>query len=344
MVVEIAGSTPSDLQSLIAQQGKFEAKIGNETVFVGGKKDITYVARTGQESGIESCNPNQGGGYFCSFRFAVYLSEEAAQRHADITSKLGINSSSAGGYLDKPLDLYVDDQLVDSLMISEELKGKVTTQVSVQGSGTGATQQDALTSAQQNMKKLQTVLITGSLPFKLKIVKIDRISPVLGQGFVKSVIIAGMLAIIAVSIIIFIRYRKIKISLALLLTSFSELIIILGVAAFIKWNLDLPSIAGIIATIGTGVDSQIVILDESRFKIDTLKERIKKALFIIFTSFATAFVSLIPLTGLLSFMGIGAAGAGLLKGFAFTTLIGITAGVFITRPAFADIVRQLTSE
>ena len=44
MVVEIAGSSPSDLENLIAQQGKFEAKIGNETVFVGGEEDITYVA------------------------------------------------------------------------------------------------------------------------------------------------------------------------------------------------------------------------------------------------------------------------------------------------------------
>ena len=108
--------------------------------------------------------------------------------------------------------------------------------------------------------------------------------------------------------------------------------------------MDLPSIAGIIATIGTGVDSQIVILDESRFKVDSLKQRIKKALFIIFTSFATAFVSLIPLTGALLVFGIGAAGAGLLQGFAVTTLIGISAGVFITRPAFADIIKQITEE
>lgn len=341
MVVEIAGSTPSDLENLLAQQGKFEARIGNDTIFIGGKKDITYVARSGQDAGIQSCSPAQQG-YVCNFIFSVYLSPDAAQRQADVTSKLNVNSSN--GYLDKPLDLYVDDSLVDSLLISEDLKGRATTQVSVQGSGTGKDQPSAVTSAQESMRKLQTVLITGSLPFKLEIVKIDRISPVLGTGFSRTVITGGLFAILAVSFIIFLRYRKIKISLALLLTSFSELIIILGVAALIKWNLDLPSIAGIIATIGTGVDSQIVILDESRIKVDTLKERIKKALFIIFTSFATAFVSLIPLTGFLSFLGIAAAGAGLLRGFAVTTLIGISAGVFITRPAFADIIKQVTSD
>ena len=208
----------------------------------------------------------------------------------------------------------------------------------------GNTREEAYNNAKENMKKLQTVLITGGLPFKLTIVKTDSISPVLGNSFVKTILIAGFFAILAVSIVIFARYRKIKVSLSLLIVSFSELIIILGVASLIKWNLDLPSIAGIIATIGTGVDSQIVILDESRVRSESLKDRIKRALFIIFTSFATAFVSLVPLTGFLGFMGIGAAGAGLLKGFAVTTLIGITAGVFITRPAFADIIKQIEGD
>ena len=40
MEVEIAGSSPDDLEELIAKQGKFEAKIGNETVFTGGNKDM----------------------------------------------------------------------------------------------------------------------------------------------------------------------------------------------------------------------------------------------------------------------------------------------------------------
>ena len=342
MVIEIAGSSPKDLEELILQQGKFEGKIGNQTVFVGGK-DISHVERSGQQAGIDGCFDNQGGGQYCTFRFGISLIAEAAQRQADITANLSLSTQDPQ-YLSQKLDLYVDDSLMDSLSISKDLKGRITTQISISGSGTGATRADAIKSAEDNMKKLQTILITGSLPYKLEIVKLDTISPVLGKEFTKAILIAGFFAILAVSIIILIRYRKIGISLSLLAISFSELIIILGFAALIKWNLDLPSIAGIIATIGTGVDSQIVILDESRFKVDSLKQRIKKALFIIFTSFATAFVSLIPLTGALLVFGIGAAGAGLLQGFAVTTLIGISAGVFITRPAFADIIKQITEE
>lgn len=341
MMIEIAGSSPKDLENLILQQGKFEGKLGNTTVFVGGV-DIAHVERTGQSAGIIGCSAVSTG-ESCQFTFPISLTEAAAKRHAEITDKIPLSTENPE-YLSEKLDLYVDGVLMDSLFVSKDLKGKVTTQISIQGSGTGATRQDAITDAQANMKNLQTILITGSLPYKLEIVKLDTISPLLGKTFVKAILIAGFFAIIAVSLIILARYRKIKISLALLVTSFSELILILGFAALIRWNLDLPSIAGIIATIGTGVDSQIVILDESRFKIASLKERIKKALFIIFTSFATAFVSLVPLTGALSIFGIGAAGAGLLKGFAVTTLIGISAGVFITRPAFADMIKQFSEE
>jgi len=343
MLVEIAGSNPSDLEGLIAQQGKFEAKIGNITVFSGGSKDITYVGRTGQDAGISECF-DVASGAVCNFRFVIYLSEEAATRQADATANMSLNLSTGGKYLEKPLDLYLDEQLLDSLSIGADLKGKVATQIQISGSGSGLTQKEAYDTAKLNMKKLQTILVTGSLPFKLQIVKTDKISPVLGEQFTKAIMIGGLFAILGVSIIIFLRYRKIKISLALLLVSFSEVIIILGIAALIKWNLDLPSIAGIIATIGTGVDSQIMILDESRFKTESLKKRIENAIKIIFTAFATAAVSLIPLTGVLGFMGISAAGAGLLKGFAITTLIGITAGVFITRPAFADIIKQVGEE
>jgi preprotein translocase subunit SecD len=118
-----------------------------------------------------------------------------------------------------------------------------------------------------------------------------------------------------------------------LFTAFSEFIIILGVAALIGWNLDLPSIAGILATVGTGVDQQIVILDEaSRSKNIGISRRMKRALFIIITAYLTSVVALLPLYW---------AGAGLFRGFAFTTIIGITAGVLITRPAFAEIIRKI---
>jgi preprotein translocase subunit SecD len=330
MLIEIAGATPKDLENLISQQGKFEAKIGNETVFIGGERDITSVARSGQESGIYSCTENAQGGFNCEFRFAVYLSQEAAERHADITEKLEINSTSQGNFLSKKLDLYLDDKLVESLLIGEELKGRVTTQISISGFGAGATKTDAYNTAQEQMNNVQTILITGSLPFKLEIVKLDTISPTLGENFTKYILIAGVVALLLVAGLIFLRYRA-KSSIAPLAICTSEIIITLGIAAFLKWDLDLASLAGILAAIGTGVDDQIVILDEAQHKGESIsvKQKIKRAFTIILGAYATVVASLLPLWW---------AGAGLLKGFVFTTLIGISIGVFITRPAFADLV------
>ena len=333
MLVEIAGATPADLRELVGKEGKFEAKIGNETVFIGGKNDIASVCRNDAScSGIESCSTVQGG-EACRFRFVIYLSGVAAKKQAQITSTLGVNVTESGKYLDKKLDLYLDDSLVDSLFISEDLKGRETTQIQIQGSGSGATRQDALNDAKKSMQKLQTILITGSLPYKLEIVKLDTISPVLGKEFTKNLSLLALIAFLIISIILFIKYRKIKITLAVILTMFSEAFLTLAIAALIKWNLDAPSIAGIIAGMGTGVDDQIVILDESVSNInESLKQRIKRAFFIIIGAFFTIIAAMLPLFW---------AGAGMLRGFALTTIITVSVGILITRPAFAEIIKKI---
>ncbi len=336
MLVEVAGATPSELKDLIGSQGKFEARIGNETVFVGGKNHIVGVCRNDAScSGIRECSQSQSGEFYCRFDFAIYLSEEAAKNQADLTSKLSENITSTGDrVLSKPLDLYLDDKLVDSLQIAYDLKGKPVTQVSINGPGFGATEQEAFDNAKQNMNKLQTVLKTGSLPFKLEIVKLDNISPLLGKEFTSNLLLASFVSILAVSFIVFIRYRSLAYTLPIILTVVSEIFIVLGCAALIQWNLDLAGIAGIIAAIGTGVDAQLIIVDESKQKVQfSIKEKIKRAFSIIFGSYLTVVVAMIPLWW---------AGAGMMKGFALTTILGISIGVFITRPAFSDIISQMS--
>jgi preprotein translocase subunit SecD len=332
MLIEIAGATPSDLKDLVTSQGKFEGRIGNQTVFIGGE-DITHVSRA-QGATIEGCYTVQEG-ELCKFIFSITLTAESAKRHADITSKLGISSENPG-YLSEKLDLIIDSSIRDSLYISKDLKGRATTEIAIQGSGTGKTRQEAVESALEQMKKLQTILITGSLPYKLEIVKLDTISPILGREFSRNIFKLTLIVFFIVSSLIFIRYRDIKISSAVILTMFSELFITLGIASLIKWNLDAASIAGIIAGMGTGVNDQIVITDEAhKSKSESLKERIKNAFLIILGAFFTIFAAMIPLFW---------AGAGMLKGFALTTIIGVSIGILITRPAFAEILKRIKRE
>lgn len=334
MEIELAGASPKDLKSLISEQGKFEAKIGNETVFEGGNRDIASVGRDAQNARIESCGPSSDGGYVCRFSFTITLSPAAAKKHAAITDTLSVNRTAQGNYLSEKLDLVLDDQLVDSLLISEGLKGSDTTQISISGSGVGETEEDAYNEAKAQMKKLQTILMTGSLPYKLEIIKLDTISPTLGDEFTGLILITGVIAMLIVALIIFICYRNIKISVMLMTIVISEVIITLGITAFISANLDLLAIAGILATFGTGIDDQIVMIDESRNKRDSqlsIKQKIKNAFQIILGAYFAASVSLLPLFW---------AGAGLLKGFALTTIIGISAGVLITRPAFGEMLKR----
>ncbi len=340
ILIEIAGVTEEEIKELLAKQGKFEANIGNETVFFGGKKDITYVCRSADCAGIDprsGCFKISSGGYACNFFFSITLSPEAAERQAQLTKKLNVITEENGNYLSEELALLLDDVEVDRLKIGAELKGSTTTNIQISGSGSGATQQEAVTVSLQNMKKLQTILITGSLPVKLDIVKIDTISPSLGKEFLENIALVFFLVIFAVAAIVFIRYRKAKIILPIVLTLLSEVILILGFAALVRWNLDLAAIAGIIIVIGTGVDQLVIITDETvkgEIVIDW-KTRIKNAMFIITGAYLTVLSGMLPLLW---------AGAGLLKGFALTTIAGVSFGVLIARPAYAAIVEILLNE
>lgn len=332
--IEIAGATPKDLSSMIESQGKFEAKIGNETVFIGGERDVASVCRNDATCArIESCQQDSSGSYYCKFVFSIYLSEEAAKRHADVTGKISINSTNPE-YLSKPLDLYLDDSLVETLLISKDLKGQVTTQIAISGSGSGSTEEEAYDAAEENMHNLQTILITGSFPYKLNILKLDVISPNLGSNFTKAIFIAGFVALFSVAVVVFFKYRKIKQSFAVLGIGISEIIITLGVAAFLDINLDLSAIAGILAAIGTGVNDQIVMLDEAKRRTSdsSIKSRIKNAFEIIMGAYLTLVAAMIPLYMV---------GGGLLKGFASTTIIGLTIGILVTRPAFGEMIKRM---
>ena len=240
--------------------------------------------------------------------------------------------------LAETIDFYLDNALVDSLQISENLKGQVATNILISGPGLGATQQEAINDASKNMNELQTVLISGSLPTEVGIVQLDSISPVLGKAFTKNTLFVFFIALIGVTLILLLRYRSLKIIIPVVITLLSEIIIILGLATLFKNNLDLAAIAGIIAAVGTGVDHQIVILDEMMGKGSSdsnMTQKMKGAFFILFAAFATTSAAMLPLLW---------AGAGLLTGFALVTIAGAAIGVFITRPAFAALTKILLED
>lgn len=333
VIVEIAGTSEEEIIELLTSQGEFEAWIGNELVFSGGD-DITHVSRSATDSGVTRCEP-AGQEFVCQFQFGISLSSQAAQRHADVTRDLDIVRDAQGAYLNETLDLYLDGVNISNLRISSSLRGSTTSQIQITGLGSGLSREAAAQDAQDNMRQLQTVLATGSLPVQLEVVKSDSISPALGEEFLQNILIVGFFAILAIVLVVSSRYKDWRISIPMIVAMLSELVIVLGIAALIGWNLDLAALAGLIIAIGTGVDDQIIIVDEIKTggkDGGTWKQRMKKAFFIIFAAFFTLLAAMLPLMW---------AGAGLVRGFAITTMLGVTVGVLVTRPAFAAIAEKI---
>jgi len=318
VIVEIAGVQPDEVARIVGTNGKFEAKINNQTALLGS--DITQV-KSYQVTGTEWQVP-----------FTVSL--EGANRFAQV----------AKGQAGVPVEMYLDDQLITSPELSAELaNGNPSTDVMI--SGAEPTKEEAQTEA----KSIQTLLQSGALPVKVKIVGVSSVSAELGDQFINGALIAGVLALLVIAAIIIIRYRNPILVVPIMLTSIAELILILGAAAVIHWNIDLAAIAGIIAAIGTGVDDQIIITDEvlkgfsekkgKRRRLAGVRSQIKGAFFIIFAAAGTLIAAMLPL----AYIGFsrGATGIGVLSGFAFTTILGVLIGIFITRPVYAKFIEMI---
>ena len=260
------------------------------------------------------------------FEFDITISRAAAKTFGEITKDMKVINSPDGAYLDKKIEFYLDGKLIDALNIAAGLKGNENA-VNIQIRGTGKTKEEAI----NNMKRLQAILTSGALPCPVKIVETNNVSPTLGKNFMNVAIYSILAAITAVAIVVYLRYKEPLFVIPMILTSITEVLTILAFAALVKWTIDLPSIAGIVAAVGTGIDDQIVVVDESKKEEmnESLKRRIKRAFFIIFGSAFTTMAAMTPL--LFSSMSY-------IKGFAFTTIVGITIGITITRPAFARVV------
>lgn len=342
ILVEMGGVNEEEVVDLLSSQGVFEAKIGNETVFTGDNQDILNVDRSADRSGIEpgSCTEQTSGFHTCRFRFSIALSQEAAQRQADVTKDIDVINEFGGGRLAENLTLFLDGQQVNELTISASLRGTATRDIQISGSGEGQTQEQARENALVDMRQLQTVMETGSLPVELNIAKVDTISPAVGAEFASNSLRAGIVALLMVLIVISLRYRNYKIALPVGISLLAEVTLLLGLAASINWSIDMAAIAAIIIAVGSGVDHQIVIAEETLNRNKgknylSWKKRQAKAFFIIMASYFTLIVAMIPLWF---------AGAGLLRGFALTTIMGVTIGVLITRPAFAEMMKIIFNE
>lgn len=329
VIVESISANKNDIFELIKRQGNFEAKIGNTTVFTGD--NVLRVFNDPQNAGLQSCSDNVGL-VVCTFAFTIEIDSEGGDQFFDVTKNLDV----IGTRLSEEVTFFLDEREITSLTIASSFKySKITTpQISVSGNE-APTREKAITSGQREMKFLQTILSTQSLPTELEVVQSYSISSSLGEKLLNNAVLVGIISIIVVAGSVALRYRKPIVFIAIFIALVAEIIIVFGVAAFLRLSIDLAAIGGLIAAIGTGVDDQIIITDEyfrKRKKDASSRTRVKAAMAIIMIAYLTTLAAMAPLYF---------AGLNILQGFAFMILVGVTVGVFITRPFYAQILRIL---
>ncbi|KPN30289.1 protein-export membrane protein SecD [Halolamina pelagica] len=193
-----------------------------------------------------------------------------------------------------------------------------------------------------NLSTAQEVAINlraGALPTELDLDQNSMlyVDPSQSDRFKTDSLIAGIAAVLAVSGVVFARYRRVEVAGPMIVTALSEVVILMGAAAAIGYPIDLSVIAGFVAAIGTGVDDLIIIADEVMSEGEVSSQRVfqsrfRKAFWVIGAAAATTIVALSPLAVL---------SLGQLRGFAIFTILGVLVGVLVTRPAYGDILRSL---
>lgn len=318
ILIDFAGIDLATAKEIAEKPGKFEIRIqttGNETQHVLYGDAIQSV-------GIPSFHDGQ---WHTSFT----LDEEGARQLQKVALETGAIDNPDSHYL----IMYLDEVEIYGAPLSYSAAEKLREGPIYSWEASTGPDEAAKTEA----TALQVHLRAGALPVNVKLVGSGHVDAGLGEQFKTAALITGLISLVAVAAVVYFKYKRPEILIPMVGTSFSEVIMILGVAAVIGWQLDLASIAGIIASIGTGIDHLVIITDEVLYEgklppTRVFKSRITKAFAIILGAASTNIIALSPLV----VMGFGS-----LKGFAITTIIGVFIGVIFARPVYGVVIKEL---
>jgi len=318
ILIDFAGIDLATAKEIAEKPGKFEIRIqttGNETEHVLYGDSIVSV-------GVPSFHDEQ-------WHTPFTLDDDGARTLQKVALETGAIDDPDSHYL----MMYLDGVEIYGAPLSYSAAEKLREGPIYSWEASTGTDDAAKTEA----TALQVHLRAGALPVNVELVGSGHVDAGLGAQFKTAALIIGLISLIGVAAVVYFKYRRPEILIPMVGTSTSEVIMILGVAALIGWQLDLASIAGVIASIGTGIDHLVIITDEvlAEGKLPptrVFKSRITKAFTIILGAAATNIIALSPLVVM---------GFGTLKGFAITTIIGVLIGVVIARPVYGIVIKEL---
>jgi preprotein translocase subunit SecD len=280
------GVLPPDTELLSGSEG------GNETWYVLNRiSAITGRDLTGaEESHDESGRPD----------VTFTLNHDGAERFSRVT----------GENINKLLAIVLDGKVMSAPAIHGQIsdRGEIT--------GGNFTPQSAA--------DLALDLRSGALPASIKTLSEETVGPSLGADSIRHGIVASIVGLLAVMGFMLVYYRGagINADVALIL----NLLILVAAMGYINAVLTLPGIAGVILTVGMGVDSNVLIFERIREEL-----RLGKAVgAAVAAGFDQAFRTIIDthVTTVVSAAILFAFGTGPIRGFAVTLTIGLLANLF----------------
>jgi preprotein translocase subunit SecD len=178
--------------------------------------------------------------------------------------------------------------------------------------------------SQESAHDLALVLRAGALPASIKYLEERTVGPSLGADSIRHGVQASVLSLLVVMIFMLFYYRMSggNAVLALIL----NLVILMAVLAAFGAVLTLPGIAGVILTIGMGVDSNVLVFERIREELRNGKSPASA----VQAGFDKAFLTIIDthVTTVVSAFFLFLFGTGPIRGFAITLTIGLIANVF----------------
>ena len=193
----------------------------------------------------------------------------------------------------------------------------------------------------EDTKDLANTLKSGRMPAPAKIVQEEVVGPTLGAQSIEQGLISFAIAFVLLMLYMIVMYNFIPGMMANL-ALIANLFFTLGVLASFQSALTMPGIAGIVLTLGTAVDANVLIYERIKEELklgkgmkQALKEGYGNAFSAIFDSNLTSLI-----TGVILLV----TGTGPIRGFATTWIIGIVisffTAVFLTRLVFENRVSK----
>jgi preprotein translocase subunit SecD len=193
---------------------------------------------------------------------------------------------------------------------------------------------------EQQAKDLSMILRSGALPAGIKYLEERTVGPSLGADSIRAGVRAAVIGLIAVLVFMLVYYKGagINADLALIL----NLVILLGFLGFTGATLTLPGIAGLILTVGMGVDSNVLIFERIREELRNGKTPSSA----VDQGFSHAWITIVDthVTTIVSAVILFVFGTGPVKGFAVTLTFGLLANlftaVFVSRVIFDYLLNK----